>query len=396
MSGIVVRRAGVAEPVLPGATIGILGSGQLGRMLSAAAAALGYRVRVYSNEAASPAGQVTECEVVGSYDDADAIGAFAAGVDLITFEFENLSSAAVAAAARHTVVRPGAGILATAQNRRAEKQFLSGAGFPVAAWRPLPTAPAAARGAGTAAAAPVAAEIGYPAIVKTAGFGYDGKGQRRVRDAGELAAACRAAAGEPLIVERVVPFDRELSVIGARSASGEYRDFGPFENVHARHILDLSSAPVAGEPALLRRARELVRTLAEQLRVVGLLCVELFEVEGDLLVNEIAPRPHNSGHLTLDACATSQFEQHVRAVCGLPLGDSVQHTPAAMANLLGDLWPAAGAPPWHKALAVPNVKLHLYGKREARPGRKMGHLTALAASAAAAIGLATAARRLLG
>ena len=141
-----------------------------------------------------------------------------------------------------------------------------------------------------------------------------------------------------------MPFDRELSVIGARSASGEYRDFGPFENVHARHILDLSSAPVAGEPALLRRARELVRTLAEQLRVVGLLCVELFEVEGDLLVNEIAPRPHNSGHLTLDACATSQFEQHVRAVCGLPLGDSVQHTPAAMANLLGDLWPAAGAP----------------------------------------------------
>ena len=400
MSANTVQSRCAAAPILPGATIGILGSGQLGRMLAGAAAALGYRVQVYANESGSPAGQVAEREVVGSYDDADAIGAFAAAVDLLTFEFENLSSAAVAAAARHTVVRPGASVLATAQNRRAEKQYLSDAGFPVAAWRPLPAAPSAVRGA----ADPVAGEIGYPAIVKTAGFGYDGKGQRRVRDAAELAAAGRAAAGEPLIVERVVPFERELSVIGARSARGEYRDFGPFENVHARHILDLSSAPVTGDPAVPRRARELVRALVEQLQVVGLLCVELFEVGGDLLVNEIAPRPHNSGHLTLDACATSQFEQHIRAVCGLPLGDPVQHTPAAMANLLGDLWPAAsagaaagaGAPPWHQVLAVPGVKLHLYGKREARPGRKMGHLTVLAASAAEAARQAAAARALLG
>ena len=404
MTANVARACAAADPILPGATIGILGSGQLGRMLAGAAAALGYRVQVYANESGSPAGQVAAREVVGSYDDAGAIGAFAADVDLLTFEFENLSSAAVAAAARHSVVRPGAKVLATAQNRRAEKEFLSDAGFPVAAWRPLPAAPSGLRAAGTPADDPVAAEIGYPAIVKTAGFGYDGKGQRRVRDAAELAAACRAAAGAPLIVERVVPFERELSVIGARSATGEYRDFGPFENVHARHILDLSSAPVAGDPAVLRRARELARALVEQLQVVGLLCVELFEVGGDLLVNEIAPRPHNSGHLTLDACATSQFEQHIRAVCGLPLGDPVQHTPAAMANLLGDLWPAAaagavagaGAPPWHQALAVPGVKLHLYGKREARPGRKMGHLTALAASAAEAARQAAAARTLLG
>ena len=358
-------------PVLPGATIGILGSGQLGRMLAVVAAELGYRVRVYSPEHGSPAGQVAECEVVGSYDDADAIGAFAAGVDLLTFEFENLSSAAVAAAARHTVVRPGANVLATAQNRRAEKQFLGDAGFPVAAWRPLSAAPsaspAASPGAGIPVGDPVAGGIGYPAIVKTAGFGYDGKGQRRVHDATELDAARRAAGGVPLIVERVVPFDRELSVIGARSANGDYRDFGPFENVHRHHILDLTSAPVAGDPALLRRARELARTLMEQMQAVGLLCVELFQVGDDLLVNEIAPRPHNSGHLTLDACVTSQFEQHVRAVCGLPLGDPTQHTPAAMANLLGDLWPATGAPPWQDALAVPNVKLHLYGKRAARP-----------------------------
>ena len=385
--------------ILPGATLGVLGSGQLGRMLAGAAAALGYRVRVYSPEAGSPAGQVAAGEVVGSYDDAEAIGAFAAGVDVLTFEFENLSSAAVAAAERRTVVRPGAHVLATAQNRRAEKEFLGAAGFPVAVWRPLPAAPGGTRGGGPAAD-PAAADIGYPAIVKTAGFGYDGKGQRRVHDAAELAAVHRAAAGEPLIVERVVPFERELSVIGARSATGEYRDFGPFENVHARHILDIASAPVAGDPAVARRARELVRALVEELQVVGLLCVELFEVAGDLLVNEIAPRPHNSGHLTLDACATSQFEQHVRAVCGLPLGDPVQHSAAAMANLLGDLWPGAGtgagAPPWHEALAIPNVKLHLYGKRQARPGRKMGHLTALAATAAEAAAQAVAARSRLG
>ena len=376
MTANVARAPAAADPILPGATIGILGSGQLGRMLAGAAAALGYRVQVYANESGSPAGQVAAREVVGSYDDAGAIGAFAAGVDLLTFEFENLSSAAVAAAAGHTVVRPGANVLATAQNRRTRKSsssatrgFRSRRGVRCRLRRapcappPLPPTIRWRR------------QIGYPAIVKTAGFGYDGKGQRRVRDAAELAAACRAAAGAPLIVERVVPFERELSVIGARSATGEYRDFGPFENVHARHILDLSSAPVAGDPAVLRRARELARALVEQLQVVGLLCVELFEVGGDLLVNEIAPRPHNSGHLTLDACATSQFEQHIRAVCGLPLGDPVQHTPAAMANLLGDLWPAAaaraaagaGAPPWHQALAVPGVKLYLYGKREARP-----------------------------
>ena len=393
MSGGIVRREGAPGPLLPGATIGILGSGQLGRMLAGAAASLGYRVQVYSPEAGSPAGLVAAREVVGRYDDVDAIAAFAAGVDVLTFEFENLSAAAVHAAERRTVVHPGAEVLATAQNRLAEKRFLSGAGFPVAPWRALDAGAAEAAG------------VEYPAIVKTAGFGYDGKGQRRVHDAGELASACRAAAGRPLIVERVVRFDRELSVIGARTASGEYRDFGPFENVHARHILDLSSAPAACDPAVLRRARELVRTLVEQLRVVGLLCVELFEVAGDLLVNEVAPRPHNSGHLTLDACATSQFEQHVRAVCGLPLGDPVQHTPAAMANLLGDLWPAAdagsggagaAAPPWHKALAAPNVKLHLYGKREARRGRKMGHLTALADTAAEAARQAIAARALLG
>ena len=366
--------------------IGILGSGQLGRMLALAAAALGYRVHVYSPEAGSPAGLVAAREVVGSYDDAVAIASFAAGVDLLTFEFENLSRAAVAAATRHTVVRPSAQVLATAQNRRAEKQFLSDAGFPVAAWQPLPVA------AGPHAP-PVAAEIGYPAIVKTAGFGYDGKGQRRVRDAAELAAAVREAGETPLVVERVVTFDRELSVIGARSPGGEYRDFGPFENRHDnRHILDLTSFPSGVAEPVQRRARELVRAIMEQLDVVGLLCVELFQVGDELIVNEMAPRPHNSGHLTIDACVTSQFEQHLRAVCGLPLGDPTQHTPAAMANLLGDLWPHGATPAWQRVLARGDVKLHLYGKRDARAGRKMGHLTALAPDTATAIECVTAAR----
>ena len=240
------------------------------------------------------------------------------------------------------------------------------------------------------------AAIGYPAIVKTAGFGYDGKGQQRVENDAELAAAIAAAGGAPLILERVVPFDRELSVIGARSASGEYRDFGPFENCHDhRHILDVSHAPAACSAAVQRRARRLVRAIMEQLEVVGLLCVELFQVGQELIVNELAPRPHNSGHLTLDACLTSQFEQHVRAVCGLPLGDPRQHTPAAMANLLGDLWPAGAEPPWPRLLAASDVKLHLYGKREPRAGRKMGHLTALAATPAAAVRRVSAARALL-
>jgi len=387
------------QQVLPGATLGILGSGQLGRMLALAAAALGYRVQVYSPEADSPAGQVAAREVVGSYDDAAAIARFAAGVDLLTFEFENLSSAAVVAAARHTVVRPGAEVLATAQNRQREKQFLAAAGFPVATWSPLslPTSrDSPERPCGGLGDDPVPHEVGYPAIVKTAGFGYDGKGQRRVRDAAELAAAVADAGTTPLIVEQVVPFDRELSVIGARSPGGEFRAYGPFENSHRRHILDLTSAPVVVAEALRRHARELVRDLMEQLDVTGLLCVELFQVGGRLIVNEVAPRPHNSGHLTIDACETGQFEQHIRAVCGLPLGDPVQHTPAAMANLLGDLWPHGATPAWQRALAQPGIKLHLYAKREPRAGRKMGHLTALASDTATAIRYATTARALLG
>ena len=395
-----------SQRILPGATIGILGSGQLGRMLALAAAALGYRVRVYSPDTDSPAGQVAAGEVVGGYEDAAAIARFAAAVDLLTFEFENLSSAAVAAASRHTVVRPGAAVLAMAQNRQREKQFLSAAGFPVATWSPLPVptagepaeqpATAGTPRAGGLGVDPMAHEVGYPAIVKTAGFGYDGKGQRRVSDAAELAAAVAEAGATPLVVEQVVPFDRELSVIGARSPGGEFRAYGPFENSHRHHILDLTSAPVVIPAALRRQARELVRDLMEQLDVMGLLCVELFQVGDRLIVNEMAPRPHNSGHLTIDACETSQFEQHIRAVCGLPLGDPAQHTPAAMANLLGDLWAHGATPAWQQALAQPGVKLHLYAKREPRPGRKMGHLTAVASDTPTAVHRATSARALLG
>ena len=395
-----------SQPILPGATIGILGSGQLGRMLALAAAALGYRVQVYSPDTDSPAGQVAAGEVVGGYEDAAAIARFAAGVDLLTFEFENLSSAAVAAATRHAVVRPGAEVLATAQNRQREKQVLSAAGFPVAPWSPLPApanrepavqpSSAGTPRAGGTGVDPAPHEVGYPAIVKTAGFGYDGKGQRRVEDAAELAAAVAAAGTTPLIVEQVVPFDRELSVIGARSPGGEFRAYGPFENQPPAPHPDLTSSPVAIAETLRRHARELVRDLMEQLDVIGLLCVELFQAGDRLIVNEMAPRPHNSGHLTIDACETSQFEQHIRAVCGLPLGDPAQHTPAAMANLLGDLWPRGATPPWQRALAKPGIKLHLYAKSEPRPGRKMGHLTALASDPASAVRRATSARKLLG
>ena len=302
---------------------------------------------------------------------------------------------------------PGAEVLTTAQNRRREKQFLSDAGFAVAAWRPLPVPPSGgpscggppsggAHGSGVPGSDPVVKKIGYPAIVKTAGFGYDGKGQRRVRDAAELATAVAEAGTTPLIVERAVPFDRELSVIGARTPGGEFRAHGPFENRHdRRHILDLSIAPAAIAEPVRRHARELVGDLMEQLEVVGLLCVELFQVGGRLIVNEVAPRPHNSGHLTIDACVTSQFEQHLRAVCGLPLGDPTQHTPAAMANLLGDLWLHGAAPAWQRVLAQPKVKLHLYAKQEPRAGRKMGHLTALAPDTASAVRQVTSARALL-
>ncbi|MCC7361160.1 MAG: 5-(carboxyamino)imidazole ribonucleotide synthase [Anaerolineales bacterium] len=372
--------------LLPGATLGILGSGQLGRMLALEARRLGYRVQVFSPESDSPTGQVADREVVAAYDDLDAVAGFARGVDVVTFEFENVPAATAAAAAAHTLVRPNGAVLHTTQHRRREKDFLAGAGLPVtpyAAVDSLPELEAALK------------RIGLPAVLKTAGFGYDGKGQARINAASEAAAAWQAIGAQAAILEAWVPFERELSVVAARGADGDYRHFGVVENTHAQHILDLTVAPAAVPPEVAAEAVAISRVVLEALEVVGVLCVEFFLAPGGkLLVNELAPRPHNSGHFTLEACATSQFEQQLRAVCGLPLGATDQRAPAAMAQLLGDLW-AGGEPNWAAALALPGVALHLYGKRVARRGRKMGHLTVPAPTVEEARARALAARAAL-
>jgi 5-(carboxyamino)imidazole ribonucleotide synthase len=353
----------------PGSTIGVLGSGQLGRMFAIAARRMGYRVHTLSPDYDTPTGQVADREVQAAYDDLDAVRDFARGVDVVTFEFENVSAAATEAAAEHAPVRPAGSVLHATQHRLREKGFLAGAGFPVTPF-------AAVRSLGDLRAA--LAALGTPAVLKTAGWGYDGKGQVRIAAPGEAEAAWSAVGGEEAILEAFVDFDREVSVVAARGLDGAFAHFGVIENRHHRHILDISTAPAAVPPGVEREAVAVARGILEGLGVVGVLAVEMFLTrDGRLLVNELAPRPHNSGHLTFDACVTSQFEQQLRAICGLPLGSPELLRPAAMANLLGDLW-AGGEPDWEAACRFSDVKLHLYGKADARPGRKMGHLTALA------------------
>ena len=373
----------------PGATVGVLGSGQLGRMFAIAARRMGYRVHTLSPDYDTPTGQVADREVQAAYDDLDAVRDFARGVDVVTFEFENVSSAATEAAAEHAPVRPAGAVLHTTQNRLREKTFLASHGFPVTPFRTVRT---------EEDLAPALAALGLPAVLKTAGWGYDGKGQAVIRDAAEAAPALRSLGlkeGEEAILEGFVDFEREVSVVAARGPDGRAAEFAPIENRHSRHILDLSIAPAEISPRLAREATEIARGILEALDVVGVLCVELFVAQdGRLLVNELAPRPHNSGHLTFDAAVTSQFEQQLRAICGLPLGATDLLCPAAMANLLGDLW-EDGEPDWAAALADPDVKLHLYGKATARPGRKMGHLTALAPIREEALARVVAAREAL-
>jgi 5-(carboxyamino)imidazole ribonucleotide synthase len=356
-------------PVLPGATLGVFGSGQLGRMFALAARRMGYRVRTYSPDADTPTGQVADAEVCAPYEDLDAAREFARAVDVVTFEFENVPAETVEAVAGLAPVRPAGSVLHTTQNRLREKSFLAARGFPVTRFRRVTTLAELRDGL---------AETGYPAILKTAGFGYDGKGQRRIDSPAEAEAAFDSLSGREAILEAFVPFERELSVVAARTEAGESAHFGVCENAHARHILDHTVAPARVPPRVAREATEMAGQLLSELGVAGVLCVELFlTADEKLYVNELAPRPHNSGHFSIDACLTSQFEQQVRAVCNLPLGSTEQLRPAAMANLLGDLW-HAGEPLWPAALSRPGVRLHLYGKRHARPGRKMGHLTALA------------------
>jgi 5-(carboxyamino)imidazole ribonucleotide synthase len=307
-------------------------------------------------------------------------------VHVITFEFENVSTEAAAAAAEIVPVRPSGAALHITQQRAREKGFLADHGFPTTPFAAVATLDELAVALG---------QTGVPAILKTAAFGYDGKGQHRVESIEDAERIWGVIGHQDVIVERVVDFERELSVVAARGLDGAFAHFGAIENTHKHHILDLSYAPARVPAEVAAEAVSFTRKVMEQLDYVGVLCVEFFLTrDGRLLVNEIAPRPHNSGHLTFDACITSQFEQQVRAVCGLPLGATTQMRPAAMVNLLGDLW-ADGEPDWNAALALPEVKLHLYGKTDPRPRRKMGHLTALADSVDEAIEKAIAARELL-
>ena len=372
--------------ILPGATIGILGSGQLGRMLALAARPFGYRIHVFSPEANSPTGQVADREFVAAYDDLAAVREFARNVDVVTYEFENVPLATAEACAAIVPLRPGAQALRVAQNRLREKTFFAENGLPTVPFTAVHSLPDLQKGL---------TKIGCPAVLKTAVSGYDGKGQVKINHPNEAVAAWQEVGEVDCILEGWVAFEREVSMVAARDVNGRIAHYNLIENDHANHILDVSVAPANVPPQVLSQAEAMVQTVLTALDVVGVLCVEFFLCEdGQLLLNEIAPRPHNSGHLTIEACVTSQFEQQMRTVCGLPVGDSSYLRPAAMVNLLGDLWDSQrkGAeaqrtksadksfPDWTAVLTHPHLKLHLYGKESARPGRKMGHLTALAES----------------
>jgi len=366
----------VIQPILPGATVGVLGSGQLGRMFAIAARRMGYRVHTFSPEADTPTGQVSDLEVMAPYDDLDAVRAFAKAVEVVTFEFENVPTETAAAAAEFAPVRPAGAVLHTTQHRIREKTFLTQAGLPTTPFRIVNSSDDLAR---------AVSDLGCPAILKTADFGYDGKGQARISSPTDAEPAWESIGRVPAVLEAFIPFACEVSVVAARAADGQFVDYGVIENRHRNSILDISIAPAQVAPAVAAQAREIARAVLETLDVIGVLCVEFFvQPDGSLLINELAPRPHNSGHLTFDASVTSQFEQQLRAVCGLPLGSTDLLRPAAMANLLGDLW-TTGEPDWRAACAHRDVKLHLYGKLAPRPGRKMGHLTALAADTASAL-----------
>ncbi|MCA9444398.1 MAG: 5-(carboxyamino)imidazole ribonucleotide synthase [Candidatus Omnitrophica bacterium] len=376
----------MTQTYLPGSVIGVLGSGQLGRMFAIAARQMGYRVHALSPDNDTPAGQVADVEIQAPYEDLDSVAQFASRVDVITFEFENVPSKTTEVAERHAPVRPAGSVLNTTQNRIREKTFLRESGLPVTPFAPI-------RSEGEIRTA--IETVGLPGVLKTASWGYDGKGQAKVDSEEQLREAWNSMERQEAVFEGWVDFESEISVVAGRGLRGEIACYDPILNLHRNHILDVSISPSGIPPKVAEEAAEIARTVVEKLEVIGVLCVEMFlKEDGSLLVNELAPRPHNSGHLTIDAHTTSQFEQQVRAVCGLPLGSTQQLRPAAMANLLGDLWNLA-QPDWYRACSLCDLKLHLYGKREARPGRKMGHLTGLASTSERARALVLEARDLL-
>ncbi len=358
----------MTNPILPGATLGMLGSGQLGRMFTIAARRLGYRVHVLSPDTETPTGQVADVEVRADYLDLERVAEFARNVSVVSFEFENVPAATTEICEKYCPVRPAGSVLFTSQNRKREKTFLRDAGLPVT--------PFTSVGSQDELFAALQKQ-GTPAVLKTADWGYDGKGQIVIRAIEDAKTAWTELNVPQAILETFIDFESELSVVAARGLDGQFVSYGPMGNSHSHHILDISVCPAVIPKSVANEAIEITRAVLEKLDVIGVMCVEFFLTKsGKLLINETAPRPHNSGHLTIDAHVTCQFEQQVRAICGLPLGSSELRSPSAMANLLGDVW-EAGEPNWIAALSDPNLKLHLYGKQEARVGRKMGHLTVL-------------------
>lgn len=361
--------AGSPEGVLyPPASIAVVGSGQLGRMFIQAAQAMGYRAGVLSTTPETPAAQVADWSVLGPPDHLPALRALADQAEAVTVEFENVSAPALRWLARRRIVRPGWRTLWTCQNRLREKTFLARHGIPHAPWRPVRTPDELAT---------AVRDLGTPLILKTSSSGYDGKGQVLVEREADAADAWASLGRVSCVAEGWVEFAAEASVVVARGADGRAAAFPISLNRHERHILATSTSPAPVGPIVAQEAREVALAVAQALDAVGVLCVEFFlTADGRLLVNEIAPRPHNSGHLTIEAAYASQFEQQVRALCGLPLGSCDLTRPAAMINLLGDVW-SGGEPRWERALEDPGVKLHLYGKKTPKPGRKMGHITVL-------------------
>lgn len=373
----------MTKPILPNSTIGVFGSGQLGRMFAIEARKMGYRVHTFSPESDTPTGQVADIETVAEYGDLYEVRLFAQSVDVVTFEFENVPSATVEAASAFIDVFPKGEILHITQNRLREKTFLSAKGFPVTPFRHIKSLEDLRI---------AVAELGVPCVLKTAGFGYDGKGQSKITSANDVEPAFEAIGSNEAVLEAFVDFEKEVSVVCARGQNGDFTHYGVIENEHSNHILDVSFAPAVVSAGVFQNAIEIARNVAETLDYVGTFCVEFFVGhDGEILINELAPRPHNSGHFTFDACVTSQFELQLRAVCGLPLGSTEFYRPSAMANLLGDVW-QNGEPDWASALSDDKVKLHLYGKTEPRAGRKMGHLTALAQSTQDAVAAVKQAR----
>jgi 5-(carboxyamino)imidazole ribonucleotide synthase len=378
----------MSMPILPGATLGLIGGGQLGRMFALNARRMGYRVHTFDPSHDSPTGQISDREFTASFDDLRALGEFTQSVDIITYEFENIPLETLLQAQSQRPCYPDPQILHTTQNREREKNFLSRHGFPTVPYRIVQD---------LSSLQSAIDELGTPAVLKTCDFGYDGKGQQKISSTSDLASIWKHHAASQGIVEAWIDDASEFSVIIARNFEGQTRSFPITENIHHHHILSRSLCPSGLPMPIQEQALEIAADLTHQFGLIGLIAVEFFLTpQGELLINEIAPRPHNSGHYSFDACLTNQFEQQLRAVCGLPLGDTRLLPPAAlMTNLLGDLWQAQ-SPPWPMLLQIPNLKLHLYGKTDPRPRRKMGHYTIIAQDVSQAIAQDNQARGILG